>query len=156
MRPISTANYPAIIEGFVQRGIAAGDIKPRENVFTYDAWRALGRQVRKGERSVRVTTWIPITKKETDPNTGELVEKVLHKRPHTAFVFHITQTDPVAQDGKPASATQSPASANATNAVPTTVPASPTVPQAPRPSWLDRIRSTRNATTSPTLCVANP
>ena len=31
------SNYPAIIAGFVQRGIPADQIKPRENVLTYNA-----------------------------------------------------------------------------------------------------------------------
>jgi hypothetical protein len=28
------SNYPAIFEGFMAKGIAEADIKPRENVFT--------------------------------------------------------------------------------------------------------------------------
>ena len=46
------------------------DILPRENVFTYHAWRALGRQVRRGEHGVKVTTWIPTERKELDEKTG--------------------------------------------------------------------------------------
>ena len=45
----SLANYQAIMQGFADKGIAANDIIPRENVFTYNAWLALNRQVRKGE-----------------------------------------------------------------------------------------------------------
>ena len=40
----SFVNYPAIIEGFIEKGISADEIQPRENVFTYNAWRALKRQ----------------------------------------------------------------------------------------------------------------
>ena len=40
-------NYPAIYAGFMAKGIAEADIKPRENVFTFNAWKALGRSVRK-------------------------------------------------------------------------------------------------------------
>jgi len=36
------SNWPAIFAGFVAKGIPEDDIKPRENVFTYHAWRALG------------------------------------------------------------------------------------------------------------------
>jgi hypothetical protein len=42
----SVMNYPGIFEGFMARGIPEQEIRPRENVFTYNAWRALGRHVR--------------------------------------------------------------------------------------------------------------
>ena len=67
--------WPVIIAGFVAKGIPEHEIRPRENVFTYHAWRALGRQVRRGEHGVKVTTWIPAAgKEETDPTTGEKKE----------------------------------------------------------------------------------
>lgn len=50
----SLLNYPAILDGFAAKGIT--DVEPRINVFTYHAWRAKGRQVRKGEHGVRVIT----------------------------------------------------------------------------------------------------
>ena len=56
----SMSNYMQIIVGFMEKGIAEEDIKPRENVFTFNAWRALGRTVKKGENGVRVTTYIPV------------------------------------------------------------------------------------------------
>ncbi len=34
-------NFPAIYRGFMAKGIAEADIKPRENVFTFNAWKAL-------------------------------------------------------------------------------------------------------------------
>ena len=92
----SWSNYPAIFQGFIAKGIPESDILPRENVFTYHAWRALGRQVRRGEHGVKVTTWIPTERKERDEVTGE--EKVTSGRIcHTAVVFHVSQTDPVAK-----------------------------------------------------------
>ncbi len=81
---LSTSNYPAIYSGFEEKGIS--DIQPRVNVFTYHAWKAKGRQVRKGEHGVRVVTWI----KGTDKKTGK--EKTYPKR---TTVFHISQTDPI-------------------------------------------------------------
>lgn len=87
----SMTNYPAIFSGFVAKGIDPSQIDPRVNVLTYHAWRAKGRQVRKGERGVKVVTWIPCT--ETDPATGE--KKTSGKRPWTSTVFHITQTDAI-------------------------------------------------------------
>lgn len=77
----SLANYPAIIAGFSARGIT--DIRPRENVLTYAAWQALGRQVRKGEKGVRVSTWLTVE------NNGQRVTV-----PKITTVFHITQTEP--------------------------------------------------------------
>ena len=57
------------------KGIPEADIKPRENVFTFDAWRALGRSVKRGEHGVRVVTFIEGTTKERDPATGEETER---------------------------------------------------------------------------------
>ena len=39
-------NYPAIYQGFMAKGIAEAEIKPRENVFTFNAWKALGHSVK--------------------------------------------------------------------------------------------------------------
>ena len=90
---IVVTNYAAIFEGFAARGIPESEIKPRENVFTFQAWKALGRYVRKGEHGVKVITYVPTERKEIDPQTGE--EKTLGgKRPWTATVFHISQTEP--------------------------------------------------------------
>ena len=88
----SLSNYPAIFRGFIERGIAESEIHPRENVFTYQAWRALGRQVKRGEHGVRICTYIPIDTKEKDSDTGEVTVKT-SSRPRMTTVFHITQTD---------------------------------------------------------------
>jgi hypothetical protein len=90
----SLSNFPAIFQGFAAKGIPESEIKPRENVFTFDAWKALGRFVRKGEHGVKVVTFIESLSKETDPDSGE--RKVI-RRPWTTTVFHISQTD--AKDG---------------------------------------------------------
>lgn len=87
----SWSNYPVIFSGFLERGIPETDIKPRENIFTFDAWKALGRHVKRGEHGVRVQTWIPIAPK-VDEQTGET--KPGGRRPKMAVVFHISQTDP--------------------------------------------------------------
>jgi antirestriction protein ArdC len=87
----SVANYAQIYREFMARGIAESEIKPRENVFTYNAWRALGRQVRRGEHGVKVLTFIDCEKK--DAETGEVKET--YRRPWTTTVFHISQTDAI-------------------------------------------------------------
>jgi hypothetical protein len=80
----SVANFPAIYSGFALKGIAEQDIQPRVNVLTFNAWKAKGRVVKKGEHGVKVTTWIPVTDRDSGEVTG--------KRPKTAVVFHISQT----------------------------------------------------------------
>ena len=82
----SLLNYPAIYSGFASKGINASDIIPRENVFTYNAWQALGRQVRKGESGVRCVTWVDTTDKDTG-NPKKFCK--------ATTVFHISQTDPI-------------------------------------------------------------
>ncbi len=88
----SWSNFPAIIQGFKARGIPEDQILPRENVFTYQAWRALGRQVRKGEHGVKVVTFIQRDKKTEDAETSEVKSRT-YSMPRTVSVFHISQTD---------------------------------------------------------------
>ncbi len=86
----SVSNYDAIYEGFKAIGIAEDDIEPRVNVFTFNAWKAKGRFVKKGEKGVRIITYIQVDKKEEN---SEEIKKVLKKRQTT--VFHISQTIPL-------------------------------------------------------------
>lgn len=81
---VSMTNYPMILAGFMEKGIPADQIKPRENVFTFNAWKALGRTVRKGEHGVRVTVWVEMEK------NGEKT-----RRPWHTTVFHESQTKPL-------------------------------------------------------------
>ena len=83
----STMNYAAIFTGFEAMGVPMDDIKPRENVFTFNAWRGLGRCVKKGEHGVSVLTWIK--RESTDSETGEVTALKLAR---TTTVFHISQT----------------------------------------------------------------
>ena len=85
----SYSNFPAIFQGFAAKGIPESEIKPRENVFTFDAWKALGRVVRRGEHGVKVGTFIECTKENKE--TGE---KESYRRPWTTTVFHVSQTEP--------------------------------------------------------------
>ena len=66
----STMNYQAIISGFMEKGVAREDIKPRENVFTFHAWFGVGRCVRKGEHGVKICTYVP--RQTIDKVTGEI------------------------------------------------------------------------------------
>lgn len=97
----SLANWPAILAGFTAKGIPEADIGPRENVFTYHAWRALGRQVRRGEHGVKVVTFVssarpsPEAPADATEADGAPVKRQGGRRPWTATVFHVSQTDPV-------------------------------------------------------------
>jgi N-terminal domain of anti-restriction factor ArdC len=100
----SLTNWPAIIHGFTAKGIPEEDIRPRENVFTYHAWRALGRQVRRGEHGVKVTTFVAVKdakdKADYDGTTNNDIDgtnkaKRGYSRPWSATVFHVSQTDPI-------------------------------------------------------------
>ena len=86
------ANYVAIIQGFMAKGLAADEIEPRVNVFTYNAWKHLGRQVRRGEHGIRVVTFIPIDEKLD--SAGKVIRKG-GSRPRSATVFHVSQTDEI-------------------------------------------------------------
>lgn len=98
----SLTNWPAIIAGFAAKGIPESDIRPRENVFTYHAWRALGRQVRRGEHGVKVVTFVSVQGKEdkdgvavNDLDGTDKPKRGAYRRPWCATVFHISQTDPI-------------------------------------------------------------
>ncbi len=86
-------NDALVVALFAARGIDPADVLPRENVLTYRAWQAKGRQVCKGEKSVRISTYIPIPAK-LDSRTGRVLEPA-SSRPWTAAVFHVSQTKAV-------------------------------------------------------------
>ena len=60
-------------------------------MLTFNAWKALGRQVRRGEHGVRITTWADMTK--IDSAAGAPPQSF--RRPKTTTVFHVSQTDAV-------------------------------------------------------------
>ena len=88
------SNDTPVITAFVNRGIPLADIAtfgPGQNVRTYRAWRSIGRQVRKGERSVRCTVWLSVEKPDKrNPEKNKVVSY-----PKTACVFHVSQTDEI-------------------------------------------------------------
>ena len=86
----SLGNYATVIREFMEKGIPCEEIRPRENVFTFQAWKALGRFVRKGEHGVKIITFIPTTRKEEE--NGEQKERV-STRPWSTTVFHVSQTE---------------------------------------------------------------
>ena len=93
MESDSVANYDAIFDGFAALGIARAEVLPRVNVFTFDAWIAQGRVVKRGQHGVKIRTVIECTK--TDPETGEITPV---RKARTTTVFHITQTTELGSD----------------------------------------------------------
>jgi hypothetical protein len=93
----SVSNYQAIYEGFAAKGIPCEDVEPRINVFTYNAWRAKNRQVRKGETGVKVVTFINAKGKEAEGGEGQAEG---FKFSRGVSVFHISQTDPIEEKGE--------------------------------------------------------
>jgi len=85
----SLANYPEIYRGFMDKGISEDDIRPRENIFTYHAWKALGRCVKKGEHGVKVCTYVPV--KDKEGNVKRKNGKPAFMR-RLSTVFHVSQT----------------------------------------------------------------
>lgn len=85
----SVVNYAAIFDGFKEMGIQEDDIRPRENILTFHAWKALGRTVKKGEHGVKVMTWI--SGKRKDANGDEKGFRF----PRRSTVFHVSQTQEV-------------------------------------------------------------
>jgi hypothetical protein len=88
----SLQNESIAIAEFQRRGFS--DVRPRENVLTYAAWRAAGRQVRKGEKGVKLTVWIGVGD-ETD-DSGQVVKRG-RRFARSTRVFHIDQTDAAAE-----------------------------------------------------------
>jgi hypothetical protein len=86
----SVSNFEAIIEGFTEKGIAAQDIRPRINVFTFHAWCKAGRCVKKGEHGVKICTYVAMDR--VNPVTGAM-EQI--NAPRRTTVFHLSQTEPL-------------------------------------------------------------
>ena len=89
----SFANYATIFAGFLAKGIDEDQIRPRENVLTWGAWRAKGRQPRRDERKngVTVHTRRPIFGKRDDGTRG-----IVGTTATTATVYHESQTEAAA------------------------------------------------------------
>ncbi len=67
----SLANYAAIFDGFLAMGILESEINPRSNIFTFNAWKALGRTVCKGQHGVKIHTWVNAKGKADESGEGE-------------------------------------------------------------------------------------
>lgn len=86
----SMANFDTVIEGFMEMGIPEEDILPKENVYTFQAWLAKGRCVKKGQHGVKITTFIPLNRDEKGDSKGKM-----KMYPKSTTVFHVSQTEKV-------------------------------------------------------------
>ncbi len=90
-----SGNDVLVIQAFADAGIDPEQIDPRNNVLTFNAWKALNRRVAKGAISVRVTVWIPVGEKADDGKTEDADKpKRTGMRPTMARLFHVSQTVP--------------------------------------------------------------
>lgn len=64
-------------------------------VAGFNAWQAKGRQVRKGEKGIRIFGKPFRLVSETDEATGETTRKAIKCPPPVVSVFDISQTDPI-------------------------------------------------------------
>jgi len=66
---------------------------PQMPVASFNRWKKLGRNVRKGEKAYRV--WAPIRKKERDEETGEETERVVTFKLVPVFTYDQTEGEPI-------------------------------------------------------------
>lgn len=92
----STMNYGPILQGFSDKGIPVDAILPRENVFTFNAGRALGRVVRAGEKGVAIVTFVKCRGRVSREAAVAGEAGAGGVRPIRTHVFHVSQTDPLA------------------------------------------------------------
>ena len=85
---VSTSNYQAVEVALGSRGCQS--CKPYEDVFTLPRWNAQGYRVRKGEKCIPVTVWIPIgaelPAQDDGGDEGEALPR-RRMRPKTARLF---------------------------------------------------------------------
>ena len=62
-------------------------------VFTFARWIALGYCVRKGEKAIRLSTWVPLPGKKPEAVNGEEPQADVRLRPHTVNLFCRCQVD---------------------------------------------------------------
>jgi methylase of polypeptide subunit release factors len=92
-----SANDARVVAFFAAHGVSA---TPREDVFTYRAWKEQGRQVAAGECGCKIGVMVEFEDKE---------KEITSKGRKTVSVFHISQTVPLGEakgpDRKPVIAT---------------------------------------------------
>ena len=67
--------------------------EPYVDTFTFGRWIPQGFHVRKGEKAIRLATWVPVEGKEDDD------ESAPYLLPRTVFIFCRCQVDPNEEKG---------------------------------------------------------
>jgi hypothetical protein len=73
--------------------------EPYEGVYTFERWKALGFFVRKGEKSLRVASYVAVDSKKKEGDSAPVSsddsgsDKWL--KPHTLYLFCRCQVDPI-------------------------------------------------------------
>lgn len=97
---ISLSSAIQVTDAIQQR--AAAGIYPAcecncyEDIFTFNRWLALGMAVRKGEKAMKIASYVPIAS-TAEPNSDEAQEEAGEKprlRPATVCLFCRCQVDP--------------------------------------------------------------
>lgn len=94
---MSVASYAQCVTELEQRraeSYADCKCEPYADLYTFNRWRAQGYHVRKGEKAIRFSTWLPVEGKATTDDNGEMVNAAApHLIPRLAFVFCRCQVD---------------------------------------------------------------
>jgi hypothetical protein len=91
-------NDVIVIQEFSKAGIRPEDIDPRHNVLTFRAWKAKGRRVARGAKSIAVVVWIPKSESKTEDDGKDGKKKRGGMYPKTTRLFHESQTVPADAD----------------------------------------------------------
>ena len=83
----SLANYPAIFAYFGAKGIPEDEIIPRITVLSFNAWKAKGRFVKRGEHGCKIMTVLNKTRRNKSTGLDESFSM-----PWSVTVFHVSQT----------------------------------------------------------------
>ena len=85
-------NWASVIRALTDKGIDFADIIPGENVLTFNAWKALGRSVKKGEHGVRIPVFVSGSSTTETTNEQTTNRRSTSRKIFSAVVFHISQT----------------------------------------------------------------
>ncbi len=79
-------NIAIIMDECARRGYT--NVRPGENVLTFNAWKALGRKVKKGEKGIKIPVYFSrSTADQADEDSSRTIRTNAH-------VFHESQTEP--------------------------------------------------------------
>lgn len=100
IRARNSDNDTYAVIAFAEAGFDPATIYPRQNVWTFAAFKAFGMHVRKNARAVRVPVWKPKKIRTAngweiatriDRTTGEEKAQMVQAE---AFLFHVSQAEP--------------------------------------------------------------